>query len=306
MTMASTSECPNASFVEAEVTRVVGRPWQELGAHWRRARASVRAEAGGFRLRMSVLTQGGAASERNILAASCTEATEVAVAILTTGVALEGSSGDVGSATTSAEGPSGAGGAGGGGGAGTPPGSDQNLTSAPPSVESSLQVRPLLGARLGLDVGTLGAVAPFAELDAGVELGRFAALAFVGATGRVLGELEGAAQGAQMFLLMGGLAGCFRVTRPNPVVSGCAGVELGSLEASGFGAASGGDGRAFWSASFGQGVLDWYITEASAASLGVTAVVPFRELQVTSGTDEVHRTPAVAVRPWLGLGLRFQ
>jgi hypothetical protein len=29
------SECPSAEFVIAEVQKVVGRPWQELGRGWR-------------------------------------------------------------------------------------------------------------------------------------------------------------------------------------------------------------------------------------------------------------------------------
>jgi hypothetical protein len=169
-----------------------------------------------------------------------------------------------------------------------------------------VRIRPVLGASLGLDFGTLAAVAPFAQLTAGVELDRFVVLGSLGATGRVLGELDGAAAGAQMFLVMGGLSGCYRITQGNPVVSGCGGVEIGSLEASGFGAAEGRDGRAFWSASLAQGVLDWYITDASVASLGVTGVFPFRRLDVLLRPEEVHRTPVVAARPWLGLGLRFR
>jgi hypothetical protein len=169
-----------------------------------------------------------------------------------------------------------------------------------------MRVRPVFGARVGLDFGTLAAAAPFAQLTAGVELDHFVALGFIGATGRVLGKLDGAQAGAEMFLVMGGLSGCYRITQTNPVVSGCGGVELGSLEASGFGAANGRDGRALWSAGLVQGVLDWYISEASVVSLGVAGVFPFRQLDVVLSPEQVHRTPAVALRPWLGLGLRFQ
>lgn len=108
-----------------------------------------------------------------------------------------------------------------------------------------------------------------------------------------------------MFLLMGGLMGCYQLTLGNPSASGCAGVELGSLEASG-GTADGKDGRALWSASLGQAALDWNISSASAASLGVTAVLPFRRLHVLLSPEEVHQTPAVALRPWLGLKVRFE
>ena len=109
-----------------------------------------------------------------------------------------------------------------------------------------------------------------------------------------------------MYLIMSGLTGCWRVTQSNPVVSGCGGLELGSLEASGFGTAERRAGRAFWSAGVAQAALDWHITGVSVISLGVSAVFPFRHLQVALNPEEVHRTPSVAVRPWLGLGLRFR
>src|SRR6186713_2697877 len=44
------AECPNADFVKAEVEKVVGRPWQELGQPWQTAQARVTAEGGGYRL----------------------------------------------------------------------------------------------------------------------------------------------------------------------------------------------------------------------------------------------------------------
>ena len=112
--------------------------------------------------------------------------------------------------------------------------------------------------------------------------------------------------GAQMSLLMGSLAGCWQITRSNPVLRGCAGIELGSLEASGFGTAESRAGSAFWSAGVAEGVLDWHITDASFASLGVSAIVPFRQLHVSRAPADLHQTSALAARPWLGLGVRFR
>jgi hypothetical protein len=164
----------------------------------------------------------------------------------------------------------------------------------------------LLGARLGADIGTLSAVAPFAEVTGGFELGRFELLGAFGITGKVLDEVRSNGAGAQMSLLMGSLSGCWHVTSGNPVLKGCGGVELGNLEASGVGTAERREGHAFWSAGVAEGALDWHITEASYAALGVSAVLPFRQLHVAMPPAEVHRTPAVAVRPWLGIGLRFR
>jgi hypothetical protein len=164
----------------------------------------------------------------------------------------------------------------------------------------------LLGARLGADLGTLASPAPFAEVTGGFELARFELLGSLGITGKVLDEVRSSAAGAQMFLVMGRLSGCWQVTAGNPMLRGCAGVEVGSLEASGFGIAEKRVGRAFWSAGVAEGALDWHITDASFASLGVSAVVPFRQLHVALAPADVHRTSAVTVRPWLGLGLRFR
>ena len=131
-------------------------------------------------------------------------------------------------------------------------------------------------------------------------------LASAAATGQVIGELDGASAGAQMSLLLGGLAACFRATSTQPSVGACAGVELGSLEARGIGTVDGRGGRAFWSASLARASLDWTIGEASVVSIGATGVVPFRHLHVISRPEEVHRTPSVALRPWIGLGLGFE
>jgi hypothetical protein len=288
--------CPSASFIEGEVTRVTGQPWSELGAQWQRARASVIPVGNQFRLQVSVEKRGGGRSERSLSAASCTEASEAVVAILSAGMAAnlpqERSTSQIVATSEPAA---------------VAPRSAPVIDSEPrPARAGGSEVRPVVAARLGLDLGTLSAAAPFAQLLFGAAVERFAVYGFAGGTGRVLGEV-GAGAGAQMFLLMGGALGCFELTRTTPIAAvGCAGIELGSLEASGYGGTGGRDGRAFWSASLGQGVLDWHITEASVASLGVGAVVPFRRLSVVLSPEEVHRVPVLSGRVWLGLALGFR
>jgi hypothetical protein len=144
------------------------------------------------------------------------------------------------------------------------------------------------------------------EIESGFGLGRFELLGAFGMTGKVLDEVRSSGAGAQMFLLMGSLSGCWQVTTGNPVLKGCAGVELGSLEASGIGTTERRDGHAFWSAGVAGGALDWQLTGASYAALGVSAVLPFRQLHVAMPPADLHRTSPVAVRPWLGVGLRFR
>jgi len=164
----------------------------------------------------------------------------------------------------------------------------------------------VISARLGVDVGTLAAPAPFAQITVGVDIERFSLLAYAGSTGRVIGEVRGTGAGAQMFLPMGGLLGCYHFTTDNPSLSGCGGVELGSLEASGIGTADGRARRALWSAGVAQAVLDWHVTAASAVSVGVAGLVPARALHVRLAPVDVHETAAVVLRPWAGLQVRFE
>lgn len=298
-------ECPSATFVETEVARVVGRPWSELSAGWRAARASLSPSDRGYRVRVTVVTRAGVERERDVVAASCTEATEAAVAILTAGMALD----DARSTTAS-----GAGGPGGASGQASTPeleSADAGARSvdsgaAPPEAGDTTPAHALVSASVGVDLGTLAAAAPFAQIAGGLEWGRLSVLASAAATGRVIGELDGTSAGAQMSLLLGGLAACFRATATNPSVGACGGIELGSLEARGIGTVDGRGGRAFWSASLARASLDYAIGGASVVSIGATGIVPFRHLRVISSPEEVHRTPSVAIRPWIGLGLGFE
>lgn len=297
-------ECPDAAFVEAEVARVVGRPWAELGAGWQAARASVSPSDRGYRVRVTLVTQAGVERDRDVVAASCTEATEAAVAILTTGVALD----DPSASTEPRAGPDGAWGEASTRAVASADAGARSVDAgaAPPEAGDTTPVHALASASVGLDIGTLAAAAPFAQLAGGLEWGRLSVLASAAATGSVIGELDGTSAGAQMALLLGGLAACFRATATNPSIGACAGVELGSLEARGIGTVDSRGGRAFWSASLARAGLDWNVGAASVVSIGATGVVPFRYLHVISSPEEVHRTPSVAIRPWIGLGLRFE
>lgn len=284
--------CPSADFIQSEVARIVKRPWAELEGSWRAVRARVDLADGRFGLRVSLTADHGEVSERSVSVASCTEAAEVVVAILTAGIAP-------GARRTGAE-----------------RSAESNATASTSGVNDAGGARedesagpvphPLLGAEVGVDLGTLPVAAPFAQLVGGVALGSFELLGSFGATGQVLGEARGSSAGAQMSLLMGGLLGCLRPMESFVSPSVCAGVELGSLAASGVGTSVVRDDARFWSASLARGSLDLRVGESSKLSLGVTAVVPFRHLRVVLVPEEVHRTPTVAVRPWLGLGVRFQ
>lgn len=178
-------------------------------------------------------------------------------------------------------------------------------SASPPDAGDATPVRALVGASVGVNIRTLAAVAPFAQIAGGLEWRRLSWLASAAVTGSVIGELDGTSAGAQMSLLLGGLAACFRVTTNNPSVATCAGLELGSLEARGIGTVDGRGGRAFWSASLARASLDWAVG-GSVVSIGTTGVVPFRHLRVISSPEVVHRTPSIAIRPWIGLGLRFE
>jgi hypothetical protein len=297
------AECPRESFVEREVERVVQRPWSELGTAWQRVRASIDAEGGAYRLRVSIVSEEGRASERTLSAASCTEATEAAVAILTAGAAAGSPAMGTANAVST------------NGNASEPSlasdararrEADAAGSRAPAPGANALQIHPLLGARIGAEIGALASIAPLLQIAVGLELDRFALLAHAGTTSSVVGEIAGGTAGAEMSLYSGGLSGCGRATRSNPSVSGCAGFEAGRLAAHGVGTSEPRAEHALWMAGLAQAVLDWNIAGGTLASLGVTGVIPVRRLRVDAGEIEVHRTPAVGVRPWLGLGWRFQ
>jgi len=290
--------CPDRHFVEDEVSRVVGRPFGELVAEWREVHGSVRAEAGGYRLRLRLVTRSGSSNERSVLGASCTEAAEAAVAILTAGVARSPTDRTDRTDRTEASAPSAL-------PSQVPERGVVPRAASEPQASAPRGALPFLGVRLGVDVGSLARVAPWAQLSAGVELGRVSLSGFVGTTGNVSGQLATSAAGAEMFLWAAGPEACVLFGPGALRVSACGGAELGSLEARGFGAAGRRSGRTFWSAGLLRGALDWYIGQTGFLSAGASLVVPFRRLRVVSSPEEVHETGALAVRPWLGIGVRF-
>jgi hypothetical protein len=79
--------CPSVDVIQEEFAHVVGRPWAALAERWQAVRAAVVPEGSSFRLRVRLRSHAGATSERELLANSCTEAAEAAVAILATSVA---------------------------------------------------------------------------------------------------------------------------------------------------------------------------------------------------------------------------
>jgi hypothetical protein len=129
----------------------------------------------GYRVRVTVVTQAGVERERDVVAASCTEATEAAVAILTAGMALDD---PTSFAESGADGPDSASAA-----ASPPPAASADAGAR--SIDSAsltdagdaTPVHVLVGASVGVDIGTLAAVAPFAQLAGGIEWGRLSLLA---------------------------------------------------------------------------------------------------------------------------------
>lgn len=291
--------CPSAALLQGEVARIVGRPWSEIESSWREVRAVVVERSQRFELTVELIGAAGESgpsnvSSRSVSASSCTEAGEAVVAILTTSIAPPGRSERAPEPPPPQPSPVAP--------AQIAPPRDRPL----PEPEAGLTAQPLLDVNLGVDFGSLRHAAPFAQLNAGVELGSFLALGFLGGTSSVLGQVEGTDAGVEMSLLMAGALGCLALGDGRLRPSACAGVELGRFAASGFGTPDRREDSALWSASLARAALDYRIGDMSAVSLGVTAVVPFRHLRVVLSPEEVHRAPTVAARPWLGLGVRFR
>jgi hypothetical protein len=287
--------CPTVANINAELAHVVGRPVSELSGQWRAVRATIAREDELWRLRLLVVSSSGAENERSLVATTCREASDAAVAILATSLAA----------------------------APPAPPPQPPVLAAPsrPRTRSAQRrtvavsaprqnPRPGLGVPLavgvGLEGGTLPRPASFLQMSSGVEMGRLSALAAAGATSPAFASLKDSSAGADVWLVRGSLRGCYRLTASAPTLLGCAGIEAGSLRADGIQLTDHREGGAFWSAGLLAGLLRWHLSGPLALLTGVEALVPLRQLKVDAGQAIIHRTAPVAGRVSVGLEVVFR
>ena len=70
--------CGTRADFEAGVSRIVGKPFADLGSSWQTADVVIVAAADGWRLQVSVVSTNGAHRERDVLTTTCREAVQAA------------------------------------------------------------------------------------------------------------------------------------------------------------------------------------------------------------------------------------
>jgi hypothetical protein len=295
--------CPGRERVEAGVERITGRTILDSSGSFALLRATISVEGGRYRMTLVALETSGAERERTVFAEDCEQAAEAAIAVLATTLGASAQEAPVAEAPPVAETPA---------SRAPPPAAvegramplasapaESTAASAPRGVPAALEGS--LGAALGLELGTLPRPSPFGLIWGGFAFDRLLLRLEGAATLPVTAQIAGTNGGADIFLVRGTLAGCYRAPWKPGLIGACAGGELGSLFAAGFGVEKKDSGSALWSA----GVLELLFRADVAAMLAVSAgaglVVPLRSLEVVvKPLDPLHETPPIAGRFWLG------
>jgi hypothetical protein len=236
-------------------------------------------------------------SERTVLASSCEQAAEAAVAVLVTTLGEPETAPPAAQPAVLPPSPAPA-------PAGVPP-------SEPPSSAAAsrdaARIEGSIGAAFGVELGTLPQPAAFAQLMGGVAWGRLLLRAEGAVALPVSAELEGTGAGAEIGFVRGTLTGCYRAPWTPGLLGACAGFELGSVSAAGFGVENDDPGSALWSAGVLAGVLRVNVAGPFAVSGGAELLVPFRSVEIVVRPEPpLHETYWVTGRFWLGAELVFR
>lgn len=282
--------CPDGAAVTADVERILGRPF----AADVRAEATVRREGdGAFVLHLEMTGKDGKAV-RELRGETCENVARATAAIIALSIA---SSAEPAAAATSK------------------PSSSPTATVTPPAETPRTARRepsPPMGslrAGAGFDALALPRFAPTATLAGGLVLDRVRVEAFGAYVAGERAVIAGTAptRGGDLKLAYGGARGCYLPWPARVEVSGCVGLEVGSIFGSGFGVSRPAAAGALWlSPSFGAlGVLR--LSRNLGLALDLYGVVPLvRRSFVLAGRGEVFQPPAASVRAALGVEARFR
>jgi hypothetical protein len=112
--------------------------------------------------------------------------------------------------------------------------------------------------------------------------------------------------GGRFHLIAGDGSACYAILRAPVELSPCAGLELGSMAATGFGVRSNGSGSALWVAPLAEAAAALPIGRSFAVRLDLGVLVPVeRPAFVLSAAGTVYTAAAVVGRATLGVELRF-
>jgi hypothetical protein len=190
---------------------------------------------------------------------------------------------------------------------------------APPAPQSPAPANARRGGQIALGAGgivdqaTMPAVAAGAELAVGWAVGgdrwRARALAMGAFFPVHSATLAGRpTEGGDFRLLTAAARACIGLVAGAFEVGPCAGPEIDTLQASGFGSSSPSDGSATWAAFALSALGGWRVAGPLYATLRVDGVVPLARPEFvvqTPGADLLVHRPAPALRAALGAEVRF-
>jgi hypothetical protein len=300
-------ECGTREDFEAGVSRIVGKPLNELGSAWSKAELSIELDGDTWQLDIVVLLNTGLSRERKVVARTCREAVDAAELIVATSLSEADSAfAPSGVASEALATPT------------TPLAPEarpapEKPKPAPPAVPTSHReprasrpARPVLGARLGVDTRLLPAATQMASVALGLAREPAKLELVLSATAPQSRAAGGGSASAD--LLSSGLLGCYGGSRSRLGAWACAGAELGRFTARGEGGlANHRTQSVLWSAGLVQGELFWALGRTVRLGVGVQGVLAFRPIELVLRPDSslVYRTPELDVRPWLGVEFGF-
>ena len=294
------TRCASRSQAERGLAAIVGRSASELVGPWRSASVVITPEDETWRLRVVVVGRDGERSERTVVTPTCEQARDAAIIILATNlVAAEsgagaGAQGSEGQVTPVGPGASAV--------SGELDGGTRSSPTAAATAEDRLSGG--IGVAFGVDLATLPRTAACGQIEVSLEHGPVGVAAVALATDRASGDIAPGV-GANVSLAAAGVRGCYRFMASNPAPHGCVGAEAGVLSASGYGGTPSRTDQAAWFAALAEATLRWHVASWVALEVGATGVVPLRTLKVELGSKEVHESPPVGVRAWIGTRASF-
>jgi hypothetical protein len=325
--------CPREADVRAEIERVLGGPPDPASRRY--LRAEVRVSRGGDGFHVHLLTDlGGAIGERDFAGPTCLAVANAAALIValtfdpqalarrteaaapppppppppsppapTSAAPLAPPPGVVPGPSVRPAPPA------------LPMEADRGPPPMAPPLPAALGAPPPPPVRPGFAVGLIAAasVGALPRVGGGIG-GRVALLA-----GRFRAEVSALywppqtatlatrpTQGGDFRLITGDGGACYAVLRAPVELSPCAGLEVGSMEATGFGARSNGSGSALWIAPRAGGAAGLPIGRHFAARIDLAVIVPAeRPPFVLTSAGTVYTAGPVVGRATLGLEVRF-
>jgi hypothetical protein len=321
--------CGTQADFEAGVSRVVGKPFAELGSAWKTADVVIVANADSWRLRVSVVSTSGNRRERDVVTATCREAVEAAELIVATslsGAEPIAAPSDTRTGENSARPPNAAApSAPGGPAANTPTTATRPRASEPaksvvasPSGTSrgalhEARLNVAVGARFGVEPLLLPTATTIGWGMLAIESQRLRAELTFGASYPESSPVP-AGGGAVAQLLVAGLVGCYGAPAASFRLWGCAGGEAGRFSARGepgAGLQNNETSVRFWAAGLVQGQLSHPVAGPFDLVLGAQGVIAphgihvGRQNPMTGRFSEIYRTQPADIRPWLGVEGRF-